>query len=220
VHGVKKWPDRKMERYLSAPELARLGEVLSEAEREGVNPSATNAIRLLTLTGCRKSEVLSLRWEEVDFQNACLRLGDAKTGQRVVPIGAPAVELLASLRHIGTSQGEYILPGSRGQGPFKGLDPVWRRLRVHAGLPDVRLYDLRHTLASVMAGRGESLLVIGKVLGHKVPSTTACYSHLTSDVVRTATEGVSAEIAAAMSGGGGNGAEVVELDTKRRAGNE
>ena len=143
ARGVKRFTDGKSERFLSPAELARLGETLAAAEREGENPSAVAAIRLLTLTGGRKNEILSLRWEYVDFERACLRLPDSKTGAKVVPLGAPALELLASLPRVEGCP--YVLPSNTGEGHFVGLQKVWARLRERAGLLGVRVHDLRHS---------------------------------------------------------------------------
>ena len=82
VHGVERFPDRKVERFLSPAELARLGETLADAERNGVNPYAVAAIRMLVFTGCRKAEILTLRWGDIDWENGCLRLPDSKTGKK------------------------------------------------------------------------------------------------------------------------------------------
>ena len=87
VRGVKRTPDRKNKRYLSAEELARLGVELSKAESEGENPHAVNVIRLLIFTGCRKSEILSLEWSHVDSDMGYLRLPTSKTGEKDVPVG-------------------------------------------------------------------------------------------------------------------------------------
>ncbi len=116
VRGVKRAPDRNNKRYLSLDELARLGVVLSEAEREGETPHAVNAIRLLVTTGCRKGEILSLKWDFIDWDMSYLRLPTSKTGKKDVAIGAPALELLASLpRHEGSG---YVCPAASGNGHY------------------------------------------------------------------------------------------------------
>ena len=209
ARGVKRFTDGKSERFLSPAELARLGETLAAAEREGENPSAVAAIRLLTLTGGRKNEILSLRWEYVDFERACLRLPDSKTGAKVVPLGAPALELLASLPRMEGCP--YVLPSNTGEGHFVGLQKVWARLRERAGLPGVRLHDLRHSFGAVGAGGGDSLLVIGALLGHRDQKATQRYAHLSDSPIQAAANRIAGDIAAAMSGGDKGGAEVVAL---------
>ena len=212
VRGVKRFADQKRERFLSPAEWARLGVVLGEAEAEGVNASAVNAIRLLTLTGCRKSEVLTLRWEWVDFDFGCLRLPDSKTGAKVVVLGAPATKLLAGLPRV--EGNPYVFPGAVPGQPFKGLQKVWVALRELAGLDDVRLHDLRHSFASVGAGAGSSLLMIGALLDHKHAATTARYAHLAADPVRATAHAISERVEALMTTE--SGATVLPFDARRR----
>lgn len=207
AHGVRTFKSRRCERFLSAAELARLGDALATAERDGDNPSAIAALRLLALTGCRKTEILSLRWGYIDWARACLRLPDSKTDAKVVPLGAPALELLRALPHL--EGNPYVVPGGRAGGHYVGLAKVWRRVRARAGLADVRLHDLRHSFASVGAAGGDSLLVIGRLLGHANASTSARYAHLADDPLRAAADRIAGQIAAAMKGEGGG--EVVEL---------
>ncbi len=206
VRGVKRFPDRKVERFLSPAELTQLGEALAAAERGGVNSYAVAALRMLVITGCRSAEVLGLQWRDVDWQHSCLRLPDSKTGAKVVPLGAPAVELLKSLPQI--EGNPYVFPGAKEGGHLVGIQKVWRRIRTHAGLPGVRVHDLRHSFAAVGASGGDSLLIIGKLLGHRNAASTSRYAHLSDDPLRTAADRIAGQIAAAMNGDQG---ELVEL---------
>ena len=208
VHGVQTFKSKKYERFLSPAELGRLGEVLSAAEGEGVNPSAVNAIRLLVMTGCRKGEILSLQWRDVDFERSCFRLPESKTGAKVVPVGAAVLKLLEGLPKI--EGNEFVLPGDKEGAHFVGLPKVWREIRGRAELGDVRLHDLRHSFASVGAAGGDSLFMIGKLLGHRQSGTTARYAHLADDPLKAAADRISGTIAAAMKGHA-DGAEVVRL---------
>ncbi len=178
---VERFRERGRERLLSGDELEALGTTLREVEESGEEPSAAiEAIRLLLFTGCRKSEVLTLRWEYVDLERACLRLPDSKTGRKTVPLNTPAGDILARLPHLAGNP--YCFPSDRRAGqPFVGLPHIWERIRSKAGLPDVRLHDLRHAFASVGVIGGESLPVIGAILGHRSPATTNRYAHLTVD---------------------------------------
>ena len=207
VHGVKRFANRKVERFLSPAELARLGETLVTAERNGVYPYAIAAIRLLVFTGCRKSEILTLRWDDIDWEHGCLRLADSKTGAKTVALGAPAIELLHGLPRIDGNP--YVFPGTKERARLVGLHKIWHQIRTRAELPDVRLHDLRHSFASVGAAGGDSLLIIGKLLGHKNAASTQRYAHLGDDPLRSAANRISTQIAAAMSGE--REAEVVEL---------
>ncbi len=211
VRGVERFRGQRKERFLTIGELAQLGDALTAAERDGFSPVAIAAIRLLVLTGARKSEILTLRWAWVDFERSCLRLPDSKTGAKAVPLGAPALELLASLPHV--ENNPHVLPGENTGGHFVGLQKAWARLRERAGLSDVRVHDLRHSFASVAVAGGDSLYLVGKVLGHRQARTTEAYAHLQDDPVRAVADKTARSIAAAMSG---QTAEVVEL-TGRKA---
>ncbi len=206
--GIKRFRSQKMERFLTPAELARLGEALEAADDADENPSAISAIRLLALTGCRKAEILSLRWEHIDWERSCLRLPDSKTGAKVVPLGAPALELLGSLPR--WDGNPYVLPSNKSAGHFDGLQRVWARIRERAKLPDVRLHDLRHSFASIAVTGGDSLYLVGKVLGHRQARTTERYAHVADDPLRAVADRTSRQIAAAMKNGD-VGAEVVKF---------
>ncbi|MZR29631.1 site-specific integrase [Sneathiella litorea] len=242
ARGVKRFPDRKNERFLNSHELARLGEVLrtaGEAEKErvnlertlsstkleteraalrdristlakgGENEMAIAAIRMLILTGCRKTEILSLKWHEVDFEFGCLRLDDSKTGQKTIMLGAPALQLLAGLSR--DEKSPYVFPALRGEGHYVGLPKVWIRIRERAGLHDVRLHDLRHTFASAGAGSGIGLQVLGKLLGHSDPKTTSRYAHIANDPIKAAADRTAGRLADAMNERDSSRAEVIDL---------
>jgi integrase len=198
ARGVKKFREGRRTRFLSNDEIARLGEALKEAEAGGANHYAIAAIRLLVLTGCRKNEILSLKWDEVDLSGGFLRLADSKTGAKVVHLGAPARALLASLpRH---TKNPFVVCGDRPGAHLVGLQKIWASVRAGAKLDDVRLHDLRHSFASVAARSGESLLVIGKVLGHSTSAATSRYAHLSDDPVRIAVDTTTQHIASALKG--------------------
>src|SRR4029077_9022715 len=198
VRGVQRFPDRKSEPFLSPAELAKLGEALASIESEGVNPTAIALIRLLAFTGARKSEITNLTWEEVDFDRMCLRLGDSKSGQKVIPLGAPAVQILSGLERSGDTP--FVFPGFSGRRPFQGVERVWRKARFRAGFPELRLHDLRHSYASMGLAAGDALPVIGALLGHSDVKTTARYAHLADDPVKAAADRISVSISPALRG--------------------
>jgi integrase len=208
VRGVKRYVDKKGETFLSAAELGRIGAALTAVEAEGANPSAVAIIRLLAFTGARKSEIAGLRWSEVDLGRGYLRLGDSKTGAKVIPIGGPACEVLASVTAMEGS--EFVFPASSGGRQFQGVERVWHKVRVAAGLPNLRLHDLRHSFASVGLARGDALPVIGAILGHADVKTTSRYAHLADDPVRRAADGIAKSVQAAFSRRPGG--KVVPLD--------
>jgi integrase len=214
--GIKKAPVRKIERFLSEVEIARLATVL-EAEKEASgNPFPVAGIKLLLLTGCRRSEIVGLCWQHVDFEHRCLRLPDSKTGAKIVYLNPPALALLAELPRV--KDNPHVIAGNRKGASLVGLDKVWFRVRKAAELPDVRLHDLRHSFASVGAIGGFSLPIIGALLGHKHTATTARYAHLSADPLRAANEAVGSHIEAAMQRGrdAGKGAEIIALPVRRR----
>lgn len=194
---IERFPEKKRERFLSPQDLARLGDAVRVGEATGkVHPSIIALARLLILTGARRSEIALARWEWVDFERACLRLPDSKTGAKVIPLAAPALAVLARLPRL--DDNPYIIVGERPGAPFIGIERAWRRLRDAAGLGDTRLHDLRHSFASVAVAGGDSLYLIGKVLGHRQATTTERYAHLHADPLRALADRTAARIAAMM----------------------
>ena len=207
VRGVKRYADKKGERFLSGQELATLGETLRTFEADGANYAAISIIRLLAFTGARKTEITGLRWSEVDLERSCLRLEDSKTGAKVVPLGPPALAVLSGLKT--QERTKFVFPSEIEGKAFQGTEKVWRKIRATAGLPDVRLHDLRHSFASVGLMSGDSLPLIGKLLGHKDVKTTARYAHLADDPLKAAAARISTNIAASMNGN--SKAEVIKM---------
>ena len=201
---VVKNRERPRERFLSEAEFRRLGRILAEAEtRPGVSVHAIAAIRLLLLTGCRKNEILTLRWSDVDLKASELKLADSKTGARVVPLSPEAAAVLAGIPRV--KGNPHVIPGKVAGKPLHNLDNLWRRIRARAGLGDVRLHDCRHSFASRALALGEGLTMIGRLLGHARVETTARYAHLARDSVRQSAGRVSASIADDVLGKGWRG---------------
>lgn len=189
---IKKYPEQKRERFLSQEEMTRLMAVLEEEEKSSANPWAIYALRLLLITGCRLNEILTLRWEEVDFTNQCLRLSDSKTGKKLIYLSTPAIDLLQLIPR--QEENPYVICGEKVGSHLVNLQKPWRRIRAKVGLNDVRIHDLRHTFASVAASKGLSLPIIGALLGHKQTQTTARYAHLIGQPLIEASEKISAHI--------------------------
>ncbi|MCY4284743.1 MAG: site-specific integrase [Thiotrichales bacterium] len=193
------YPSRKRERFLTDAEFTRLGQVLDQTEIEGrTSPSTIAAIRLLMLTGCRKSEILTLRWDHVALDARELRLPDTKTGPRVIALSPMAATLLARLPR--TPDSPWVLPGRRPGTHLHDLADAWEGIRTRAGLDDVRIHDLRHSFASRALALGESLPMIGKLLGHTQIETTARYAHLARDSVHDSAARVAESLAADLFG--------------------
>ena len=190
-----KYKARKHERFLTDEEFRRLGRVLSEAAGEGgISLHAVAALRLLMLTGCRRSEVLGLRWTDVDPEARVLRLADSKTGPRVVPLSPAAARVLSELPRVPDNPW-VIVSRKRGE-HLHNINQPWDLIRRRADLRDVQLHDLRHSWASRALALGESLPMIGKLLGHTQVETTARYAHLARDSVKESAARVAASIGA------------------------
>jgi integrase len=198
VRHVAKYHEDKRERYLTRQELQRLGAVLADAQDRSIeNPFVIAAIGLLVLTGARLSEILTLRWDHVDLENQVLRLPDSKTGAKLIYLNAAAIKLLRGMPRMQANP--YVIAGKKPGARLINLQKPWRRIRARASLPDVRIHDLRHSFASIAAGAGMSLPMIGKLLGHTQPATTARYAHLAADPLRAAADVIGGEISTMMS---------------------
>jgi integrase len=217
--SVKRNPEEGRERFLSAAELGRLGDAMAESEtiglpftvdetkptakhapkpenrRRKLDPFAIAAIRLLLLTGCRLREILGAKWSYVDFERGLLNLPTSKTGKKAVFLSAAALDVLAAVPRLDGSS--FIIPGEKDR-PKADLKKPWAAVTKAAGLERLRLHDLRHSFASIGAGGGLGLPIIGKLLGHATPAMTAKYAHLDNDPMRRAVNQIGNTISAAM----------------------
>ena len=190
---VTRYQIQRRHRFLSETELARLGQVLARAETDKTeSPYAIAALRLLIFTGSRRDEILGARWEWLDMERGFLNLPDSKTGPKTVFLSPPALEVLRGLPRV--TGNPFIIVGSKKGKRWVNLRKVWVRVRHLASLgsiaskdgrfQEVRIHDLRHSYASLLASGGASLPMIGALLGHANPSTTARYAHLALDPLR------------------------------------
>jgi integrase len=223
ARGVEKFDEsagRDRARFLSETMLARLGDALVAAETADPRHSVpANIIRLLLLTGARKSEIVGLRRERIDLERGLVRLPDSKTGPKVIILSAPARQLIAELLQHGPQEG-YLFPGPRPARrgeirPYGGLKGFWAIVSSAADLGDCRIHDLRHTHASIGVAGGASLLIVGKLLGHSQVSMTERYSHLADDPVRAVADSIGNRIHGALSGR--NAAEILPMSRPTRA---
>ena len=184
----------RLTRFLSRDEIGRLHEALDGNDCKFGGPQA-DIIRLLLLTGCRKSEIVQLRWSEID--DDMLVLADSKTGPRRIPLNRPARMILARQ---GRNGSRFVFPSpkdpARPCGPELGL---WYRVRRKAGIEDVRLHDLRHSYASHAVMNGVPLPVVSRLLGHSNVSMTLRYAHLADHEVEAAAERVGQALGTVMS---------------------
>jgi integrase len=218
---TEKYREVRRERFLSKDELERLGAAIDEGETDGLpwgldpekpqskhvaklenqrvvlSPDVANAFRLLTLTGARLREILHLRWEHVDLERGLLLLPDSKTGRKTIVLNDAAIRILQGHRRVGP----YVICGKDPNHPRSDLKRPWELLCRRAALTEVRIHDLRHTFASVGAGSSLGLPIVGKLLGHNQPQTTARYAHLDADPLRRASNIIGEQIDAAMRGG-------------------
>ena len=191
---VEKFKEIPRKRYLTSEEISRLGTALQRLEDDGqLSPHAAAFFRILLLTGMRRDELRLLEWRRVNFDRSVITLedrldgGDAKTGYRDVPMSPPVREMLLDLPRI--QDNPYVFVGKLPGREIVNLSKPWARVIAAAELPSLRIHDLRHTAASVGVAAGASLPLIGGVLGHRSPQTTARYAHLADDPVR-ATSGI------------------------------
>lgn len=218
ARGIEKYREHRRETFLKPDEIERIGVALREAETVGIPWSssdakptskhlpkpehrrtvlgqhATAAIRLIMLTGARLREILELRWDEVDFGRGLLLLPDSKTGQKPIVLNAASIAILSSLPRLGS----FVIAGEDPDKPRADLNKPWRLIRTRAGLDGVRIHDLRHTFASLGAGVGMGLPIIGKLLGHRQAATTARYAHLDTDPLKRATNEIGRQISTAL----------------------
>lgn len=225
ARGLRKFTVAKRDRHLSPSEFRKLGLAIRKAETEGIlwNPSpnknikhaprpcnrrvkicpfAAAALRLLIFTGARLREILNLEWSHVDLDRGLLQLPDSKTGAKIIVLPAPAIEVLERLRKQRSkdSKARYVIEGNDVAKPRPDLQRPWKLVRDEARLENFRLHDLRHSFASVGAASNMGLPVIGALLGHSDPSTTARYAHLAIEPLRAASDGISLKIAEMLNG--------------------
>ncbi|MCX5581222.1 tyrosine-type recombinase/integrase [Kaistia terrae] len=197
TRGVKKPAGQRRERRLSPDDYRALGQALQRADGEAETPQVIQAIWLLALTGCRRGEIVSLRWSEVDSDGMSLRLQDSKTGASVRPIGSPVINLLSTIKR--DPQLLFVLPAVRGDGPFGGFPRGWARIMERAGLEDVTPHTLRHSFASVAGDLGFAESTIAALIGHAAGSVTSRYIHRLDSVMVASADKVAKAVLDQMS---------------------
>lgn len=184
--GVRRNPETRRTRYLNHAEIERLEAALDAHPRR----VSADAIRFLLLTGCRKGEALGATWDQFDLTRRVWTKPETMTKQRRLH-RVPYSEAVAAIleRRRAEAVGTFVFSGSLGT-PLVDIKKTWASVCRTAGLSDVRMHDLRHTYASLLVSSGVSLPVVGALLGHSQPQTTARYAHLYDDTLRSATQAV------------------------------
>lgn len=211
--GLKRFPEQARDRFLTEEELLRLGQTLDACEADGTVPTNFAAVvRMLSLTGCRLSEMLNLTWPEVDADNAVIRLKDAKAGGRPVALGSTARAILK-----GRERGEsWVFPAPSGEPMTRhSFHKLWKVLRARAGLHDVRAHDLRHTAATYAAQAGFNAFTVRDLLGHKTMAMAGRYVSRSTDPVQAAIDAVDSRVSRALAGlqGASNVVELLSTET-------
>jgi integrase len=211
---IRMYRERMVERFLSAEEISKAADAIAKAEREGrIGPHGAAGLRLALFTGARSGEITAIEWKHVDWDRRLIRLPDSKTNEpRTIHLSDAALEVLKTLPRISS----FVIAGAKPGEALQNLRRAWMVARAYAGLDDVRLHDLRHSYASLAAGRGVSLQMIGKLLGHKVAATTQRYSHLSRDAAAAVNDELGEAMQAAIAKAQPPSASVVKLRRRRR----
>jgi integrase len=175
AHGIRKPKDQVRQRRLTEAEYRGLGQMLAEIRFDHTYSTSAQIIRLLALTGCRRSEVIGLRWDEVDFEGSCLRLSESKEGYSIRPVGLPVLEFLEERRPY--ADGEYVFTGLRNSPVFGAFPHQWDRIFKGSALEGVTAHVLRHSFASLANDLGFTEVTIAALVGHAKGSVTSKYIH-------------------------------------------
>lgn len=198
---IKRNKEKSRKRYLSGDEYKRLFAAIEALVQAGaIAPPAANAVRLLALTGCRRDEILTLKWSAVNLENRVLNLPVTKTGERMVLLNGPAVAVLEGIEHV--KGNPYVIPGGVKGERLVNISKPWALILKQAAIEDLHVHDLRHAYASVAVGLGLGLPAIGSLLGHTQSKTTARYSHLDNASAVAATDAIGQAIERMVRDGG------------------
>lgn len=199
AHGIRKPKDAVRTRRLNEEEYRKLGLMLRKAGEDETYRSAVEIIRLLALTGCRRGEIISLKWSEVDDAGSCLRLEDSKEGQSVRPVGLAVLEAIDE-RRILEGYSPYIFPGREIDSPCGSFPNHWEKIFKDSDLSDVTPHVLRHSFASLANDLGFTEITIAALLGHASGSITSRYIHTLDAALVVAADTVAGYIHALMDG--------------------
>ncbi|AJY48166.1 tyrosine-type recombinase/integrase [Martelella endophytica] len=200
VNKLQRYKENIRNRPIPDADLEKIGVVFRAAELDGsVSAGLINFFRLLALTGCRLSELLSLTWAEIDFERGVLNLKDAKAGARSHVTSTIALDLLASMERVPGS--EFVFTSGSGTTPFdkSNAERAWRKLRKRAGLEDLRIHDLRHMVGTMAGSSGANAFQIRDLLGHKTIAVTGRYVARDDNPIREIQDRISTHVAQGLS---------------------
>lgn len=200
VHGVRKPKDQVNARRLSEQEYRTLGEILRNAVEDGQYRTTAEMIRVIALTGCRRSEVIGLRYGEVDIDGSCLRLTDSKEGASVRPIGLPVLEYLEARREDGEDAEDYVFPGWEDGTPFGSFPRQWTKLLKDSDLAGITPHVLRHSFASIGNDLGFTEATIAALVGHSRGTITSRYIHTVDTALIMAADSIAGYIQGLLDG--------------------
>lgn len=207
AHGIAKFPEQSRDRFLQSDELPKFFKSLAEEENETIR----DYVLISLLTGARRSNVLSMKWPDINFHRLEWRIPETKNGMpQTVTLSPEALEVLHNRKAANDS--EFVFPGTGKSGHLEEPKKGWKRILERAGIEDLRIHDLRRTLGSWQAKTGASLAIIGKSLNHKNQNTTAIYARLDLDPVRDSVN--KATGAMLQAAGLKDGADVMQLKKK------
>ena len=192
AHGIKKPKDNVRNRRLTEGEYRMLGKMLRQAASNKKYAMTADIIRQIALTGCRRSEIISLMWTEADTDASCMRLADSKEGESIRPIGLPVVEYLEERRK--TATGIYVFPGQGEDNACGSFPNHWRQIFKDSPLADVTPHVLRHSFASIANDLGFTEVTIAALVGHSKGSVTSKYIHTLDTALIMAADTISGYI--------------------------
>jgi len=198
AHGIRKPKDRVRNRRLTEAEYRILGQILRKAAQDERYKTASDIIRQIALTGCRRSEIIKLRWMEADMEASCLRLADSKEGASTRAIGLPVVEFLEAQWTVRT--GTYVFPGQGDDNAFGSFPNHWEKIFHDTPLADITPHVLRHSFASIANDLGFTEVTIAALVGHAKGSVTSKYIHTLDTALIMAADTISGYVQGLLDG--------------------
>lgn len=198
AHGIRKPKDQVRQRRLTEAEYRELGRILAESRRDSRYATTVDIVRLLALTGCRRGEIIGLGWDEIDFEQSCLRLTDSKEGYSVRPVGLPVLEFLED--QMPYAEGDHVFVGLRNSPVFGAFPHQWDKMFRGSALDGITAHVLRHSFASIANDLGFTEVTIAALVGHAKGSVTGKYIHTLDTTLVMAADTIAGYIAGLLDG--------------------